>query len=51
MYVMVLYGKSSKINYKSYKGDFGAKQCRDAIEFHVVAGKLYLSPIIDMHNL
>lgn len=51
MYVMVLYGKSSKIKYKSYKGDFGAKQCRDVIEFHVAAGKLYLSPIIDMHNL
>ena len=29
---------------------FNQKLAKDVSEFHIAAGKLYLSPIIDMHN-
>ena len=81
MSVMVLYGKTPKAKYKSYKGDmngttknlllnklvdeenqktyyernFNTKGCNeiwstDVSEFHIAAGKLYLSSILDLHN-
>lgn len=38
-----------------YKRDFSTSACNqkwttDVSEFHIAAGKLYLSPILDMHN-
>ena len=78
---MLLFGKTPKAKYKSYKGDmngtcknlllnkltdkenhktyyerdFTTSKCNekwatDVSEFHIAAGKLYLSPILDMHN-
>ena len=39
----------------TYKRDFSTTACNqkwttDVSEFHIAAGKLYLSPILDMHN-
>ena len=39
----------------TYKRDFSTTKCNekwttDVSEFHIAAGKLYLSPILDMHN-
>ena len=39
----------------TYKRDFSTASCNqkwttDVSEFHIAAGKLYLSPILDMHN-
>ena len=38
-----------------YERDFNTTKCNekwttDVSEFHIAAGKLYLSPILDMHN-
>lgn len=48
----VVDGKKHKT---TYKRDFSTTACNqkwttDVSEFHIAAGKLYLSPILDMHN-
>ncbi len=64
MVKMGLYALIPKAKYKSYKGDMNGttknllltkivykeKWSTDASDFHIAAGKLYLSPIIDIHN-